>query len=46
MSSSLADTNPHDTRNPYDNAMVRHLDRLGNGLDYWDGEPGAESKDR
>ena len=33
------------TRNPYDKATVRHLDRLGNGLDYWDGEPGAESKD-
>jgi uncharacterized cupin superfamily protein len=34
------------TRNPYDKASVRHLDRLGNGLDYWDGEPGAESKDK
>ncbi len=33
------------TRNPYDKATVRHLDRLGSGLDYWDGEPGAESKD-
>jgi uncharacterized cupin superfamily protein len=30
-----------DTRNPYDKATVRHLDRLGNGVDYWDGEPGA-----
>ena len=34
------------TRNPYDKATVRHLDRLGNGLDYWDGEPGSESKDQ
>lgn len=33
------------TRNPYDNSTLRHIDRLGNGLDYWDGEPGAESKD-
>ncbi len=31
------------TRNPYDKANVRHLDRAGNGLDYWDGEPGAQS---
>ena len=29
------------TRNPYDHASVRHLDRLGNGVDYWDGEPKA-----
>jgi uncharacterized cupin superfamily protein len=29
------------TRNPYDKSTVRHLDRLGNGLDYWDGEPGS-----
>ena len=29
------------TRNPYDHATVRHLDRVGNGLDYWDGEPKA-----
>ena len=29
------------TRNPYDKATVRHLDRLGNGVDYWDGEPKA-----
>jgi uncharacterized cupin superfamily protein len=29
------------TGNPYDKATHRHLDRLGNGLDYWDGEPGA-----
>ena len=34
------------TRNPYDKSTVRHLDRLGTGLDYWDGEPGAESKDQ
>jgi uncharacterized cupin superfamily protein len=33
------------TRNPYDKATVRHIDRVGTGLDYWDGEPGAESKD-
>jgi uncharacterized cupin superfamily protein len=31
------------TRNPYDHTTVRHLDRLGTSLDYWDGEPGAES---
>ena len=29
------------TRNPYDHASVRHLDRVGTGLDYWDGEPKA-----
>lgn len=29
------------TRNAYDQATVRHLHRLGNGIDYWDGEPGA-----
>lgn len=29
------------TRNPYDKASVRHLDRVGTGLDYWDGEPKA-----
>jgi uncharacterized cupin superfamily protein len=29
------------TRNPYDKSTVRHLDRLGSSLDYWDGEPGA-----
>ncbi|OJX18207.1 MAG: hypothetical protein BGO82_18705 [Devosia sp. 67-54] len=29
------------TRNPYDKATVRHLDRLGNGVEYWDGEPKA-----
>ena len=34
------------TRNPYDKATVRHLDRLGNGLDYWDGEPGQRVKER
>lgn len=34
------------TRNPYDKATVRHLDRLGASLDYWDGEPGAGSKDQ
>lgn len=34
------------TRNPYDTATVRHLDRLGTSLDYWDGEPGAGSKDQ
>lgn len=33
------------TRNPYDQSTIRHLDRVGTGLDYWDGEPGAESKD-
>lgn len=27
------------TRNPYDHTSVRHLDRLGTGVDYWDGEP-------
>jgi uncharacterized cupin superfamily protein len=32
------------TRNPYDHATIRHIDRAGTGLDYWDGEPGAESK--
>ncbi len=26
------------TRNPYDPTTVRHLDRLGESLDYWDGE--------
>ena len=34
------------SRNPYDKATVRHIDRLGTSLDYWDGEPGAESKDQ
>ena len=34
------------TRNPYDPSTIRHVDRLGNGLDYWDGEPGAEGKDQ
>jgi uncharacterized cupin superfamily protein len=34
------------TRNPYDRATIRHLDRLGTSLDYWDGEPGAGSKDQ
>lgn len=34
------------TRNPYDKSTVRHLDRLGNGLDYWDGEPGAEGTEK
>ena len=29
------------TRNPYDKATIRHLDRAGASLDYWDGEPGA-----
>jgi uncharacterized cupin superfamily protein len=33
------------SRNPYDNSTVRHLARLGTGLDYWDGEPGAEGDD-
>ena len=32
------------TRNPYDKATVRHLDRLGSSLDYWDGEPGASEQ--
>ena len=32
------------TRNPYDKATVRHLDRLGTSLDYWDGEPGAQGE--
>ena len=31
------------TRNPYDKATIRHLDRPGRSLEYWDGEPGAES---
>jgi uncharacterized cupin superfamily protein len=34
------------TRNPYDKSTVRHLARSGTSLDYWDGEPGAESKDQ
>lgn len=34
------------TRDPYDKATVRHLDRLGTSLDYWDGEPGAEGNDQ
>ena len=34
------------TRNPYDKSTVRHLARAGTALDYWDGEPGAESKDQ
>jgi uncharacterized cupin superfamily protein len=29
---------------PYDKATLRHIDRTGTGLDYWDGEPGAEGK--
>lgn len=29
------------TRNPYDHTTIRHLDRVGNGVDYWDGEPKA-----
>ena len=32
------------TRNPYDQSTIRHLDRVGTGLDYWDGEPGAQDK--
>lgn len=35
------------TRNPYDHATLRHLQQLDNkGVDYWDGEPGAESEDQ
>ena len=34
------------TRNPYDKSTVRHVARSGTSLDYWDGEPGAESKDQ
>jgi len=31
------------TRNPYDHATIRHLQHLDHkGVDYWDGEPGAE----
>ena len=33
------------TGNPYDRSTVRHLARLGTGLDYWDGEPGAKGED-
>jgi hypothetical protein len=33
-------------RNSYDKATVRHLDRLGNGVDHRDGEPGAEGETR
>jgi uncharacterized cupin superfamily protein len=33
------------TRNPYDKSTIRHLDRAGTGLDYWDGEPGAQDKE-
>jgi uncharacterized cupin superfamily protein len=33
------------TRNPYDKATIRHLQHLEHtGVDYWDREPGAESK--
>jgi uncharacterized cupin superfamily protein len=32
------------TRNPYDPSTIRHIDRAGTGLDYWDGEPGSEGK--
>ena len=34
------------TRNPYDKSTVRHLDRQGTGLDYWDGGPGAEGNEK
>ena len=31
------------TGNPYDHASIRHLQHLDHtGVDYWDGEPGAE----
>ena len=30
------------TGNPYDKSTIRHIDRAGTGLDYWDGEPGAQ----
>jgi uncharacterized cupin superfamily protein len=31
------------TRNPYDKSSIRHLQHLDHpGIDYWDGEPGAE----
>lgn len=30
------------TGNPYDHSTIRHIDRAGTGLDYWDGEPGAQ----
>ncbi len=33
------------TGNPYDKSTVRHLARLGTGLEYWDGEPGAKGED-
>ena len=35
------------TRNPYDKATLRHLQHLDNaGVDYWSGQPGAESEDK
>ena len=31
------------TRNPYDHSTIRHLQHLDHkGVDYWDGEPGAQ----
>ena len=35
------------TRNPNDKATLRHLQHLDNaGVDYWSGQPGAESEDK